>query len=66
MTTASLRAKATLAFFMPALQATLAAQLLSCDPLTGLVRMMLAASLKCSARFLIAALGYAACDVGLA
>jgi len=44
MITASLRARATLAFFMPALAATFAAQLLSCEPLTGRVRMMLAAS----------------------
>jgi hypothetical protein len=41
--TASLRASATLAFLIPARLASLAAQLLSAEPLTGRVKMMCAA-----------------------
>ena len=45
MITVSLRASATLAFFMPARLASFMAQLLRlAQPLTGLVRMTLAAS----------------------
>ena len=44
MITTSLRASATLAFFMPARLASFMAQLLRADPLTGLVRMTWAAS----------------------
>src|SRR5258708_29670473 len=46
MMTASLRASATFAVFMPARLAILAAQLLRFDPLTGRVRMTWAASYR--------------------